>query len=162
MKKNKATRRGFIKASAATAAVGYLGSGTPTSASTKLSRSRSPLEEPGIAFIGTGIRFHTYHGREALKFGPCISICDVDTVQAGRALQLAINLHREHKRGIAIKVYEDYRKVLDNKDVDIVVIGTVDHWHSKIAIDAMRAGNCLLYTSPSPRDRQRSRMPSSA
>ena len=148
MKKNKATRRGFIKASAATAAVGYLGSGTPTSASTKLSRSRSPLEEPGIAFIGTGIRFHTYHGREALKFGPCISICDVDTVQAGRALQLAINLHREHKRGIAIKVYEDYRKVLDNKDVDIVVIGTVDHWHSKIAIDAMRAGKDVYCEKP--------------
>ena len=148
MSKNKATRRGFIKASAATAAVGYFGSGSAAAASAKTSRSRSALEEPGIGFIGTGIRFHTYHGREALKHGPCIALCDVDTVQAGRALQNTINIHREHKRGISIGIHVDYREVLDNKDVDVVVIGAVDHWHSKIAIDAMRAGKDVYCEKP--------------
>ncbi|HOA53963.1 MAG TPA: Gfo/Idh/MocA family oxidoreductase, partial [Thermogutta sp.] len=38
------------------------------------------------------------------------------------------------------QVYTDYRRVLDRKDVDAVTIGTPDHWHTKIAIDAMKAG----------------------
>ena len=77
MKKNKATRRGFMKASAATAAVGYFGSGASASTSGKAVRGRSVNEEPGIGFIGTGIRFHTYHGEEALKHGPCLSLIHI-------------------------------------------------------------------------------------
>ena len=148
MKKNKATRRGFMKASAATAAVGYFGSGASASTSGKAVRGRSVNEELGIGFIGTGIRFHTYHGEEALKHGPCIAVCDVDMVQAGRALQAAVDVHRKQKRDLNIGVHEDYRHVLDNKDVDVVVIGTVDHWHSKIAIDAMRAGKDVYCEKP--------------
>lgn len=145
---NKASRRGFIKASAATAAVGYFGSGGSVSASDKTAASRSVNEQPGIGFIGTGIRFHTYHGREALKHGPCVAVCDVDSVQAGRALQVAVDAHRDQNRNLVIGVHEDYRSVLENKDVDVVVIGTVDHWHSKIAIDAMRAGKDVYCEKP--------------
>ena len=44
--------------------------------------------------------------------------------------------------------YEDYRKVLDRKDIDAVVIGTPDHWHSKILIDAMKAGKDAYCEKP--------------
>ena len=109
---------------------------------------QSPNEQPGIAFVGTGIRYHTYHGKQALKHGPCIAVCDVDSLQAGRALQVAIDHHRTAKRPLVIDAFEDYRRVLDNKDVDVVVIGTVDHWHSKIAIDSMLAGKDVYCEKP--------------
>lgn len=148
--KSKASRRGFLKASAATAAAGYFGSAaTAAATSTNYAAGfRSVNEQPGIAFIGTGIRFHTYHGREALKFGPCVSVCDVDTLQMGRALQVAVDAHRAANRDLVIGAHEDYRRVLDDKNVDVVVIGTVDHWHSKIAIDAMRAGKDVYCEKP--------------
>ena len=144
----KATRRGFLKASAATAAVGYFGSGAAKPSTGYAAGYRSVNEQPGIGFIGTGIRFHTYHGKQALKHGPCMGVCDVDAIQAGRALQVAVDHHRAQNRKLAIPTHEDYRHILDNKDVDVVVIGTVDHWHSKIAIDAMRAGKDVYCEKP--------------
>ena len=45
-------------------------------------------------------------------------------------------------------IYEDYRKLLDNKNVDVVMIGAPDHWHVKMAIDACRAGKHVYVEKP--------------
>ena len=145
---SQTSRRGFLQAAAATGAAGYLSTATAPSAHAYAPGFQSVNDQPGIGFIGTGIRYHTYHGKQALKHGPCVAVCDVDSLQTGRALQVAVDIHRSAGRDLVIDASEDYRRVLDNKDVDVVVIGTVDHWHSKIAIDAMRAGKDVYCEKP--------------
>ena len=140
---SKASRRDFLKVATAAGAVGYFSCCSP-----RTLFAQSPNEQPGIGFIGTGIRFHTYHGDQALRHGPCPALADVDALQLGRAYQVAIDNHREHGQPLVIAAHEDYRHVLDNKDVDVVCIATVDHWHTKIAIDAMRAGKDVYCEKP--------------
>jgi predicted dehydrogenase len=141
------TRRTFLQASA----VGLAGVGASYWISGRARAqgpSKSPNEQPVVAFIGTGIRYHEDLGHVAPKFGPTAAICDVDSVQAGRALQVAFDEHRALGRPLQTDIYEDYRHVLDRQDVDAVFIGTPDHWHTKIAIDAMRAGKDVYCEKP--------------
>jgi predicted dehydrogenase len=49
------------------------------------------------------------------------------------------------------ETYDDYRKLLDRKEIDTVVISTVDHWHSKCSIDAMNAGKHVYVEKPMTR-----------
>jgi predicted dehydrogenase len=45
-------------------------------------------------------------------------------------------------------IYEDYRRLLDRKDVEVVTIGTPDHWHTKMVLDACRAGKHVYVEKP--------------
>ena len=63
-----------------------------------------------------------------------VALCDVDkNVLDKRMAELA-------KQNIKPATYGDYRKLLDDKNIDAVVIGTPDHWHCKIMVDACAAG----------------------
>ncbi len=46
------------------------------------------------------------------------------------------------------EIYEDYRKLLDRKDIDVVTISTPDHWHVRIAIAALKAGKDIYCQKP--------------
>lgn len=146
MSKQQQTRRNFLKTTTAAAAAGTM----PywfTSESAKAFNYRSANERPVIGCIGTGSRWNAV-GPAALNFGDCAAVCDVDANHAGKAREKVKGI--QGKRGVSrdIDVYEDYRKILDRKDIDIVTIVTPDHWHSKIAIEAMQAGKDLYCEKP--------------
>lgn len=127
-------RRRFLQTStaAAIATVPYFHSARPSLAD----ETRSANDRPRFAAIGLGRRGSGIAG-EAARYADAVAICDVDSRRR----------ERPGGKGKA-EPYEDYRRVLDRQDVDFVTIGTPDHWHVKIAIDAMRAGKDVYCEKP--------------
>lgn len=76
---------------------------------------------------------------KALAHGDLAAICDVDRQVAEKARQ---------QFGGKADLYEDYRRLLDRKDIDVVLIGTPDHWHAAMAIDACLAGKDVYCEKP--------------
>ncbi|MGD9855719.1 MAG: Gfo/Idh/MocA family oxidoreductase, partial [Planctomycetaceae bacterium] len=141
MKRFPTTRRDFLKTSTAAAA----GAVMPywfTSESARALAYISPNDRPVLGCIGTGSRWGGV-GRNAREFADCVAVCDVDSGRAEKARGIGKG---DSNRDVA--VHEDYRHVLDRKDIDVVTIVTPDHWHSKIAIDALRAGKDVYCEKP--------------
>lgn len=74
-----------------------------------------------------------------------VAICDVDN----KHLQNAGKLISERQLSRKVpKLYNDYSKMLDEHQLDLVLIGTPDHWHARQAIDAMQSGAHLYLQKP--------------
>lgn len=131
-------RREFLKTAAAVAATPYFFSSQKSLAARA---AASPSERPLIGAIGLGGRGSSV-AAQASKFGDVVAVCDVDTkrLEAAKA-------KKEFGAGKS-EAFVDYRKLLDRKDIDVVTIGTTDHWHTKIALDAMRAGKDVYCEKP--------------
>ncbi len=86
--------------------------------------------------MGTG------DAREHARFGDILAVCDVDSQRAEAARS-----NIEIGQGKA-DAYGDYRKVLERNDIDVVSIVTPDHWHVKIALEALAAGKHVFCQKP--------------
>lgn len=73
----------------------------------------------------------------------CVALCDIDNnILQSRAAEL------EKNHGMKPALYGDYRKLLDDKNIDIVIIGTPDHWHCLQFVDACAAGKDVYVEKP--------------
>jgi predicted dehydrogenase len=80
---------------------------------------------------------------KTIPFADFAALADVD------AKVLAENVEKvEKQQGKKPDAYKDYRKILDRKDIDAVMIATPDHWHTKIAVEAMYAGKDVYCEKP--------------
>ncbi|WP_409966460.1 Inositol 2-dehydrogenase/D-chiro-inositol 3-dehydrogenase [Mycovorax composti] len=74
-----------------------------------------------------------------------VALCDVDKSVLDERMT---ELQKKNIDTSKIKTYGDYRKLLENKDVDVVIIGTPDHWHALMMIDAVAAGKDVYVEKP--------------
>lgn len=143
----QSTRRDFLK----TTTVAAAGAAMPYWFSTQKSLAQQAAESPNsrlrVGCIGTGSRWNGV-GPQAFQFADCLAVADVDANHANRAKEKVVNIHQKAGRPTQVDVYEDYQKILERDDIDIVTIITPDHWHSKIAIEALQAGKDVYCEKP--------------
>ena len=122
------SRRSFVKATAATVAA------------ISISRAVGANERVNVGLIGFGLigRFHL----AALKEQPDVNIaavCDVHRGRIGAAAEMAGNNPAR---------YNDFRKLLEDKNVDAVYVATPDHWHALMTMMACAAGKDVYVEKP--------------
>jgi predicted dehydrogenase len=120
----------------------------------------------GLAFSTAGGRASTFEGQEAKRvgligsgwYGKCdllrliqvapvevVSLCDVDQKMLTAAAELVAT--RQASRKLP-RTYSDYREMLKEKDLEIVLIATPDHWHALPMIAAVEAGVDVYVQKP--------------
>ena len=103
---------------------------------------QSANDRPVFATIGLRNQGWEITGK-SFRFADFAALADVD------ANVLGANVEKVEKgQGKKPDAYKDYRKILDRKDIDAVMIATPDHWHTKIAVEAMLAGKDVYCEKP--------------
>jgi predicted dehydrogenase len=112
--------------------------------------------EPGpnslvnMAFIGMGLQNRGLLGFFLSRNVKVVGFCDVDTTRREHALKIVADFHKDHpdKGAFACRAYNDFREIIDRKDVDAVCIATPDHWHALITLAALKAGKDVYCEKP--------------
>jgi len=132
--KSDLSRRDFLKDSAVGAAGAAVLSGWGAS------RALGANDRIRVGVLGSGGRAQDVMGKFNLVPGTeIVAVCDVYEPHRASALKLAAR---------DAKGYLDYREVLDRKDIDAVLIGSPDHWHKQMLVDAVRAGKDAYLEKP--------------
>jgi predicted dehydrogenase len=130
-------RRNFLKTASAALALSALGADALDIVNGKPKR---------VGLIGTG-----WYGKSDLfrliQVAPVevVSLCDVDQHLVAEAAEL---VSKRQKSGKKPRTYGDYRQMLKEKDLDIVLIGTPDHWHALQMIAAVESGADVYVQKP--------------
>ena len=123
------TRRRFLQTASASVAVSALGADALDIVNGKPRR---------VGLIGCG-----WYGKSDLwrliQVAPVevVSLCDPDKHMLAEAVEIASQRQKSKKQP---RTYNDYRQMLEAKDLDIVLIGSPDHWHALHAIAAIESG----------------------
>jgi len=138
MKTTDINRRGFLQGMAGAATAPLL---TNFCGDRHLLSQEKPRDINARLGIGAiGLRYQgSVITHKAQLYGDIVALCDVDqhVREQGRAAF-----------GSTPRIFEDYQDMIKRPDLDVVLIGTPDHWHTKMIIDACRAGKDVYCEKP--------------
>jgi myo-inositol 2-dehydrogenase / D-chiro-inositol 1-dehydrogenase len=133
----RSSRRGFLRTATLAGAAAGLPAWFLEQAAPAKAAMLAANDKPGIALIGCGGRGRGDAG-QAAQHGNLVAYCDLDEGHLGEA----------KKQWPDAAAFKDFRKVLERKDIDVVVNGTPDHWHTLVNIAALKAGKDVYSEKP--------------
>src|SRR5204863_2653650 len=105
---------------------------------------RSPGEKVRVAVMGlNGRGMVLARGFARAAHAEVAYVCDVDSLVLAKGVSAVTGVQGKAPKGLG-----DFRKALDDKDVDALVIAAPDHWHTPAALLAMRAGKHVYLEKP--------------
>ncbi|MDA2939298.1 Gfo/Idh/MocA family oxidoreductase [Acidobacteria bacterium AH-259-A15] len=104
----------------------------------------SPNDKIHVALIGSG-GMGKGDLRDFLRIDEveCLAIADVDQGRLAEGIDLV-----EQRRDKSPDAYQDFRRIIDRKDIDVVIVATPDHWHALPMIYACQAGKDVYVEKP--------------
>ncbi len=111
------------------------------SAATPARKVLSANDRPGIALVGCG-GMGRGDANNAQRFGDIVAVCDVDEGHVDAAVK------QFTKDGKAPAKFRDFRKVMERDDVQVVIQGCPDHWHTLVNLAAIRANKDVYGEKP--------------
>ncbi len=131
------TRRAFLKSTAAATVM-------LPSMIQDASKNLSANDKINVALIGCkGMGWANLSDFLLNKEVECVALCDVDKSVLDSRTDDVYKLRNKKPTQ-----YADYRKILDRKDVDVVIVGTPDHWHCLHMVDSCAAGKDVYVEKP--------------
>lgn len=151
--KGQLSRRAFIKQAAGGSALTVAAAAFPTIVPSTVFGKHAPSNRIHIGQIGFGRIAKSHDLPEILKhdYVRVVALADVDRRRAADGKAWLEQLQGEKNGGkspVGVKLYDDYRDLISDKDVDAVVISTPDHWHAQPAMEAAVAGKHIYLQKP--------------
>ena len=147
--KHRTSRRGVLRSTAATATTVVMQGLSPLGAVRPAVADNH--DDLGIGVIGCRYQGSVIAGL-AKSHGRLLAMADVDA--SVRDLS-AIDSSVEKQTGLSpesiyenVSRHEDYRRLLDDHRIRVILIGTPDHWHAGMLIDALKAGKDIYVEKP--------------
>ncbi len=137
---NPSRRNFLIKSAVAASAIG-----AATVIPSKVWSSEfAPGDKVNVALIGCrNMGFGILKHHLDTKMVNCVALCDVDKNVLDEKAAIVKKDYNQTP-----ELFGDYRKVLERKDIDAVIIGTPDHWHCLIMVEACQAGKDVYVEKP--------------
>ncbi|MDQ2656899.1 MAG: Gfo/Idh/MocA family oxidoreductase [Bacteroidota bacterium] len=137
------SRRKFLHTTGQTLAGASLMSALPWDAIAASKRKVSQNDRINVGVIGAnGMGWSDAQSFMKIPEANVMAICDVDQ----RVIDKRVAEVKE--ANMVLQTYNDYRRLLENKDIDVVIIGTPDHWHCLQMTDACAAGKDVYVEKP--------------
>jgi predicted dehydrogenase len=127
-------RRILLRSAAALSAGGFLNLNPAAMGA----NDRINLALIGARNQGKGVALRSIQAGAHIK-----TLCDIDD-----AINAQVNPLLAKEQGSAPEYVKDYRRVLDDKDIDAVIVATPDHWHTHMALLALHAGKDVYLEKP--------------
>ncbi len=143
-------RRVFIKNAAATTAGAIT---IPTIVPSSVFGKSAPSNKIQIGQIGCGriARGHDLPGTLRYDIAQIVAVSDVDSNRMKDGKKLVEDFYSKKDNGnqsVDVRMYDDYKEMLLNPEIDAVIISTPDHWHAQPAIEAALAGKDIYLQKP--------------